>query len=523
LEACVLPLILLFLACTEAPSPPAAAPSPPGPPGPAGPPPGFAALGAAEDLRGSWQPALAADVPAIPAGAACPDADGDGFVAAVACPGGDPATLDCDDADPRVTPATERWVRPGPFLMGSGSSQAGADEDPVHVVTLSGYCLDRTESTNAALSAFFQSTGRAPAGPDRRDLSDQGGVAAGREAHPAEGLTWAEARDFCQSQGKALPTEAQWEKAARGGCEGGSDPARCDADDLRAYPWGSAAPTCERANHQHTGEGMPRLCVSDTLPADSGAAGASPYGQVHLAGNVWEYVADAWHPSAYGGARTDPGGPPAEEGAPRVLRGGSWNTFSTNMRAANRFTDLVMGSAVGVRCARPTVSAVPDGGVAPLVMVAASGTLRRSSGALSGRALYLTAFAAEDVDPQTQMLTPGRSPVAETRLSPGGGETQDFSFSVPMGGRYYIYASLDDGSGADKQDYIAASGSGGMGAAAQNPVTVDGPVSGLTITLERPQGLKPNQGPPGGGAPPPGPPGRPPQPGGPPHAPPAGR
>ncbi|RME22119.1 MAG: hypothetical protein D6798_16600, partial [Deltaproteobacteria bacterium] len=450
----------------------------------------------AEDLRSSWQPDLAVAVPELPPATDCPDADGDGFPSALACPALPPDRADCDDDDPAVTPATERWVRPGPFLMGSASSHAGQDEQPVHVVTLSGYCLDRSEVTVAAWAAWMRAAGRTPQGPDVRSITDTLEPEAGRERMPAEGVTWQEARDFCAAMGKALPTEAQWEKAARGGCDLGQDPAACDPDDLRPYPWGGARPTCALANHQDTSSGMPRLCVSDTLPVDTLPAGAGPYGHLHLAGNVWEYVADVYHPQVYTQApRTDPGGP--VDGSFHVMRGGSWNTFSTNMRAANRFHDLVMGSASGIRCARPTVAPTPDT-VAPLAMATLRGTVSIDNGSLSGRALYVTAFDAADVDPRTGGMAFGRSPMAETRLVPGGGRSQDFELQVPQGRSYFVTAALDAGTGARKDDYVSASGSGGFGEAEGNPITADGAVDGIRIRLRPPpQGLGPAGPPPG--------------------------
>ena len=110
-----------------------------------------------------------------------------------------------------------------------------------------------------------------------------------------------------------------------------------------------------------------------------------PYGNTHLAGNVWEYVADVWHPSVYSSKpRENPAG--VEVGQVHVLRGGGWNTFSTNMRNANRFHDLVMGSASGFRCARAFSNSKYDD-VEPLIFSSVSGSIT-SPRPLSGRALY---------------------------------------------------------------------------------------------------------------------------------------
>ncbi len=471
----------LLLACGDAPpaeGPPASEPGQPAVPGggPGGPPPGSAPgpppggpLGSSptEDLSSSWRASLGDPVSGGQAGPAC----GEGELA----------------------------VPAGAFLMGSESDHAGRDEQPVHAVTLSGYCLDETEVRVADFAAWIRRGGRTAGGEDLRSMSPAGVVQPGRGDHPAEGVTWSEAQAYCADLGKTLPTEAQFEKAMRGGCELGDDPAACDPADLRPYPWGDEPPTCERANHQSTVEGFPRLCESDTLPVGSGDAGRGPYGHRHLSGNVWELVADTWHPGTYGeGApRSDPAGP--SSGDMHVLKGGGWNTFSTNMRAANRFHDLVMGSATGFRCARSAVEAVPDD-VAPLRLVTLSGTVTSAKGAVSGRALYVTAFDQADTDARTGMLAPGRSPVAEVRFTPTGAESLPFAIRVPAGSSYLVSAALDDGSGAGKDEYVSASGSGGFGPADQNPVRAAGDVAGLTIRM-----LAPGAGPGGGpGGPPPG-------------------
>jgi formylglycine-generating enzyme required for sulfatase activity len=392
----------------------------------------LAMLGGAEDLASSWRPALAVEVPESGLAKDC----GDGYL----------------------------WVPPGPFLMGAASTQAGRDEQPVHVVHLAGFCLQRTEA------------------PDRA-----------RPTHPAEGVSWAEAAAACTSAGGRLPTEAEWEKAARGGCELGADPTRCDPDDLRPYPWGKAAPTCALANHQQVGPTGPRPCHTGTLPIDGMAGGAGPYGHLHLSGNVWEYVADAYHMRLYRSDRPNNPGGPAGEG-PRVLRGGGWNTFSTNMRVANRFSDFIKGSATGFRCVKSGANPVTEA-VAPMDLVAIRGTIRRSDGAIiAGRSLYITAFDAHETDPITGMPAPGRSPVAEANVPMTGVVVQPFSLMVPRGIAYRISAALDDGSrSADPR--APASGSGGVGQADGGAIQADGPVDGISVSL-RPLPT-PGEGPPG--------------------------
>jgi formylglycine-generating enzyme required for sulfatase activity len=443
--------LLVLLACGGAPDPSHA-------PGgvahrPEGPPPGMRLLSAAEDMASSWRPELQRPTPK-------------------------PAPVEpCPDGMLRVPT--------GLFLMGSASSHAGKDEQPVHPVLVDTFCLDRTEVSARAVAAWYQASRRKPSGADPVNPDREGRALPGLLDHPAEGLSWQEASDYCRSRDARLPSEAEWEKAARGGCELGQDAARCDPEDLRPYPWGTAAPSCGLANHQAVGERGPRLCQTRTMPVDSLPEGAGPYGHLHMAGNVWEIVADAWHPTVYRQGRgTNPVGPPALPGGPRVLRGGGWNTFSTNMRTANRFHDRVMGSATGVRCAsgmrEPSVDLVQ-----PLEMVTLSGTVQRQDGApMTGRALYVTAFDAAETDPASGMPAPGRSPAAEIRLNLSGGAVQIFELPVPQGGTYRVSAALDDGTGGTD---LAAAGSGGVGMVAQ-PVSAAGSTSGLSVVLGPPPG-----------------------------------
>lgn len=479
-------LWLALIACDDA--------SPPADPTTAAPPPASArrARAPAQKPGATWTDALAVEVDLIPAAGACPDGDGDKSFHALDCPGASPARLDCDDTDPSVNPETERWVRPGPFLMGSDLAEAGDDEAPVHVVQLSGYCMDRDEVTAAEFSAWLRRRRRRPQSPDIENVRPDGSVVEGKERHPVSGVTWAEARAYCRDQGKELPTEAQWEKAARGGCELGSNPTRCDKDDLRMYPWGNQAPDCDRANHQLSTTGAPQLCAGQTLPVGTLSAGNGPYGHRDLAGNVWEYVRDSYHPSVYSAnrTRTDPSGP--EGGTFHVLRGGGWSTFSTNMRAANRFHDLVMGSAAGFRCARPDKDPQPDP-VAPLALVTLSGTLSLAPPApdaapppLEGRALYVTAFSKSDLGPGGAPI-PGRSPSAEVRITPDGKPAVAFALQVPQGREYVVQASLDDGSSGGP---MPASGSGGVGQL-EAPVVADADIKGLQIVLSEVPGGPP--------------------------------
>ncbi len=355
-----------------------------------------------EDTTSSWRPELAVAVPPRPA-QDCPDADADGFPDAWTCPGLAPDRADCDDGDPAVTPATERWVSPGPFLMGSVSDHAGMDEGPVHVVSLGGFCLDVREE----------------------------------EQH---GLQWEDATELCEAKGKRLPTEAQWEKAARGGCEFGSDPTACDPQDLRPYPWGFDTPTCQHANFFDVSTGD--RCEGRTIRPGLRPLGSGPYGHLDLAGNVWEWTADWYEPGTYTlTARDDTGGP--SNGALHAMRGGCWNSFPTNIRISNRFHPLVANEALGVRCARsePTETEPVRGGVhAGRIDWARSG--REDLVTLSGD-VEVEGEILVSVFDQGGQLWMGHSPVAELKQASGG----EWELTVPAGSYLLEIVAIGPGGG----------------------------------------------------------------------------
>ena len=366
-------------------------------------------------------------------------------VPAETVPNGD---LDARPAPPNC-PEGMLPVPGGRFVMGQANGEAGSDEGPVHLVMVDGFCMDRTE-------AVQQGTNR-----------------------PWVGLSWAEAKAACVARNARLPTEAEWEKAARGGCEFGSDPLRCDDGDARLYPWGSQAPTCDFANHSMVGPRGPQRCGDGPGPVDGTPRGAGPYGHLNLAGNVWEYVADSYHPSVYRSGRPEnPAGP--KDGRYRSLRGGAWDTFSTNMRVSNRFNDHLKGSTIGFRCVSSgAVPVIED--VALVQWSKVSVKVRQKSGSpLRGRWLVVTAFDAQDINPQSGLPEPGRSPVSEVGIVPNGQPELDVEIEIPDGSHVRFSAALDMGTPEGPQP---AASSGGIGWAPKNHTVNGAGSTGITLEL----------------------------------------
>jgi len=225
------------------------------------------------------------------------------------------------------------------------------------VANLSGYEIDLYEVTNEEFAEFLNAYGSniSPEGYEMLDDDDADRhiywdgsswyAEAGYEVHPVIEVTWYGANTYCDYNGKRLPTEAEWEKAARGGCEVGGDPGACeDPADERTYPWGEGI-GCDHANYEG--------CVEDTTPVGSYPLGVGPYGAYDMAGNVWEWVHDWWDEDYYDDSPyQDPQGPGS--GTARIVRGGSWIDGSIGLRVAGRDDLLPVNSdsGHGFRCAR---------------------------------------------------------------------------------------------------------------------------------------------------------------------------
>jgi formylglycine-generating enzyme required for sulfatase activity len=239
-------------------------------------------------------------------------------------------------------------VPPGIFTM--GFSKGAEDEQPAHQVQLGAYLIDLIPTTNRLFEAFVTATGYVTdaeregkgwvydgkkftlvvKGADWRHPMGPSDSIAGRHDVPVVQVSHADALAYCTWAGKRLPTEAEWERAARGGLEG------------KPYPWGDDAPS-GKAWYGAAGSGKAM------------AVGGFPhngFGLYDMAGNIWEWCGD-WYEKGYyrSSPPADPPGP--ETGTSRVLRGGCWYGTDSQLRVSYRFrSDPVQrNTAAGFRCA----------------------------------------------------------------------------------------------------------------------------------------------------------------------------
>ena len=228
------------------------------------------------------------------------------------------------------------YVPEGEFIM--GSEDGALNERPVHTVNLEGYWIDQTEVTNAQYTQCVKngsctepwSNGFSP----RDDYYGNNQYAD----YPVIYVEWDQAVAYCRWAGGRLPSEAEWEKAARG-------------TDGRIYPWGNQQPDKNLANFNKN--------VEDIVPVGSYPTGSSPYGVLDMAGNVWEWTADLYDRDIDYYRQLPANNPTrshiVEDGGLNyaVFRGGSWSSGQYTMRAANRFTYFAVSwyNSGGFRCA----------------------------------------------------------------------------------------------------------------------------------------------------------------------------
>ena len=268
-----------------------------------------------------------------------------------------PVLLDILSTQEPVAEATVVWgkdksvmvhVPAGDFFMGSsdGDASAYSDEKPVHSVDLDEFWIDKFEVTNEQFTRFLNEEGNQEedgvpwVNVENEDSNivyegDQYKPRNGYEDHPVTYVSWYGAQSYCQWLGKRLPTEAEWEKAARG-------------TDGKIWPWGNDWGE-DKVNSKEAGPGH-------TTAVGSYAAGASPYGCMDMAGNAWEWVADWYQQDYYQVISDNLQGP--NQGVYRVVRGGSWAFPQRLSRCSDRwaFIPRVGRNDLGFRCASSSPS-----------------------------------------------------------------------------------------------------------------------------------------------------------------------
>jgi formylglycine-generating enzyme required for sulfatase activity len=210
----------------------------------------------------------------------------------------------------------------GDFLMGAADydNQAESNEKPRRTVFLDSYWIYKFEVTNSQY----------------RDCIDSGTCLGNvedytQDSYPVVSLTWHEATNYCEWAGGRLPTEAEWEKAARG-------------EGMNIYPWGNTSPNCILANYSG--------CVGGPDQVGSYPNGASPYGVLDMAGNVWEWIADWYDPDYYNQSGNTNNPLTSSYTGQKVIRGGSWGLGGNQLRASFRgsFYPDDSYNNIGFRC-----------------------------------------------------------------------------------------------------------------------------------------------------------------------------
>ena len=223
---------------------------------------------------------------------------------------------DMDDLEAKrkdILPEANKWlmvhIPAGPFTMRGRDEDSPRSERPAHTVYQSAYYIGKTPVTNQDYREFVQCTGhRAPIHWQR------GTFPPGAGKHPVVNVSWQDARDYADWRSARLPTESEWEKAARG-------------TDERPYPWGTRFTEGERCNANNQ--------IGTTTPVDEWPDGLSFYGVWDMAGNVYEWCYDHYDPEYYKDSpTTNPRG--ADGGQEQVIRGGSYQETRAALRTTHR-------------------------------------------------------------------------------------------------------------------------------------------------------------------------------------------
>jgi formylglycine-generating enzyme required for sulfatase activity len=218
-------------------------------------------------------------------------------------------------------------------LIPAGAFVAGDDEtSPRRELFVDGFYLDRYEVTVGRYASFLKATGNVRPPEEWQTVDIKNGADL-----PVVGVDWQDANGYCQWAGRRLPTEAEWERAARG-------------TDERKYPWGNEPPTSEHARFaQKYGNAVYKDGVARV---GSHPKGASPFGIQDMSGNAWEWVADWFSESFPAADRRNPKGP--SSGTSKVLRGGGWYDQADRLVSSKRMhaNPEQRDNSIGFRCAR---------------------------------------------------------------------------------------------------------------------------------------------------------------------------
>ena len=233
----------------------------------------------------------------------------------------------------KIDGVTMLFVPAGKFLMGSLDAVGESNEHPQHEVTLKSFWIDQTEISNSMYKKCVNE------GFCTEPFDDYYFSNASFDSSPVTSINWNQAKTYCEWAGRNLPTEAQWEKAARG-------------VDGQTYPWGEEIPNSIFANFGDKGSDDNTGVIGSQSPVYSFPKGLSPYGVYNMAGNAAEWVAD-WYGDYQDNSQNDPIGP--ELGEYRVVRGGSTINNANYIRSAfrNKAKQTTQNSTIGFRCVMP--------------------------------------------------------------------------------------------------------------------------------------------------------------------------
>ncbi|MEW5871938.1 MAG: bifunctional serine/threonine-protein kinase/formylglycine-generating enzyme family protein [Chloroflexota bacterium] len=253
------------------------------------------------------------------------------------------ASLPTSTPTPTPTPTPTSAAPEGMALIPTGEFQMGSEsgesnERPVHTVFLDAYFIDKYEVTNARYAECVKARVCDPPVDSQSYLRKRYYGNPEFNDYPVTEVNWGMAKTFCEWRGGRLPTEAEWEKAARGRLEG------------KLYPWGDEAPVCQMGIPNGAKFDDDASC-NDTDTEAVGSYAPNGYGLYDMAGNVWEWVQD-WYSSAFFGSSPayNPFGP--DTGQYRVLRGGSWSAKLDRLRVATRnyYDPGARDDFIGFRC-----------------------------------------------------------------------------------------------------------------------------------------------------------------------------